>query len=106
MFSFLTSGITLTPCTVRWDPVRTGPYSFESGLLYTSYYDLQIMVHRPFVHKQTPQALPSLVICTNAARSLSRMLEIIHDRGSSPFFVFDVNWPFVLWTLADFEYRR
>lgn len=75
---------------VRWDHIRTTPYSVEPGFLYIAYYDLQIFVHRPFIHTNTPQAFLSTAICTNAARTVSRIMETVQARQSSPYFGLEV----------------
>ncbi|KAF5381669.1 hypothetical protein D9615_005628 [Tricholomella constricta] len=70
---------THTP-TVRWDPTRTHDVFFnQSASLYSAYYHIQILVHRPFIPSpRKPDAalsFPSLAICTNAARACSHVLE-------------------------------
>jgi hypothetical protein len=64
---------------VRWDPKREDATFFhQSAALYSIYYQLQIVVHRPFIPqsgKQSPIALSSLAICTNAARACSRVVD-------------------------------
>ncbi|KAJ7505483.1 fungal-specific transcription factor domain-containing protein [Mycena galericulata] len=59
------------PPHLRWDSDNneTGPFSLQSAILYMMYYYVQITIHRPFVHKATTLAGPSLSICTSAARS-------------------------------------
>jgi hypothetical protein len=75
---------------VRWDPKREDPtFFFQSASIWSAYYQLQILVHRPFVHQSgTPSsmALSSLAICTNAARACSRVIEAHQQRegGASP----------------------
>jgi hypothetical protein len=45
------------------------------------YYHIQIIVHRPYVaRKDVAPSLPSLAICTNAARANSRVLETVSTR--------------------------
>jgi hypothetical protein len=67
---------------VRWDPNREDQMHFEqSAVLYSAYYHLHIMIHRPFIPSPRKPALlsfPSLTICTNAARSCSH---VIHAYG-------------------------
>ncbi|KAJ7063364.1 fungal-specific transcription factor domain-containing protein [Mycena amicta] len=64
--------------SVRWDPERKDPLFFnQSALLHAEYYHVQIMVHRPYIpaplEVSRPGALPSLTICTNAARACARI---------------------------------
>ncbi|KAF9039664.1 hypothetical protein BDZ89DRAFT_945120 [Hymenopellis radicata] len=76
--SMLNSWYNDLPTRLRWDPqAQPGKWFLHSAKLYMIYYDLQIHVHRPFVHSPSPLALPSLAICTNAARSCIRLVEIL-----------------------------
>ncbi|KAI5890735.1 uncharacterized protein SCHCODRAFT_058182 [Schizophyllum commune H4-8] len=70
------------PEFLRWDPTRADKTLFlQSAMLYCSYYYIQIQIHRPFIHKDSPLAFPSLAICTNAARSCARLLEAQVKKG-------------------------
>jgi len=75
---------------VRWDPKREDVNFFNQSVsLYATYYYIQIVIHRPFIpssRKPSPLAFPSLAICTNAARSCARILDIQVKRNndSSP----------------------
>ncbi|KAK0204261.1 fungal-specific transcription factor domain-containing protein [Desarmillaria ectypa] len=65
------------PNHLRWDPKReNGIFLHQSAGLYSIYYMVQILVHRPFLHTNSPLSIPSLAICTNAARSCTRILEV------------------------------
>ncbi|KAF8628855.1 hypothetical protein AX15_003649 [Amanita polypyramis BW_CC] len=65
------------PDHLKWDPHREDRATFEqSAILHGLYYQLQIQIHRPFLQKESPLSLPSIVICTNAARSCARVLEV------------------------------
>ncbi|KAJ7605126.1 fungal-specific transcription factor domain-containing protein [Mycena polygramma] len=79
------------PEHLRWDPAREDPVFFDQSVaLYCAYYQLQILIHRPFIpmlhmRKFAPTALPSLAICTNAARACANMVDIQRRRkGSVP----------------------
>lgn len=53
-------------------------------MLYTAYYNIQMLVHRPFINaptKPSPLPFPSLAICTNAARSCIHLMELVSRRG-------------------------
>lgn len=69
---------------VIWDPHRENLMHFgQSAALYTSYYHLQILIHRPFIpspRKPSPLTFPSLAICTNAARSCSHVADLLVKR--------------------------
>jgi hypothetical protein len=49
----------------------------QSAILHASFYNLQILAHRPFIpspRNPTPAtSFPSLAICTRAAKSLIRV---------------------------------
>jgi len=49
--------------------------------LYSTFFYIQIQVHRPFLRKKSDLSLVSLAICTNAARSCSHLLEVALKRG-------------------------
>jgi hypothetical protein len=71
---------------VRWDPDREDRIFFEqSAALHSTFYQLQMFVHRPFIPSPTrPTALhaPSLALCTGAARSCSRILGVLLRRST------------------------
>ncbi|KAJ7734069.1 fungal-specific transcription factor domain-containing protein [Mycena metata] len=72
------------PEHLRWDPERADPLFFDQSVaLHCAYNWLQILIHRPFipmVRKSAPTALPSLAICTSAARACANMLDIQRRR--------------------------
>ncbi|KAJ7312892.1 fungal-specific transcription factor domain-containing protein [Mycena albidolilacea] len=78
--SAMNSFISSIPDHLRWDPNRTGAFFDQSALLHTMYYYLQIIIHRPYIHKATVLALPSLTICTSAARSLIHVVDVWLNR--------------------------
>lgn len=73
------------PDNLRWDPTRSDPRLFEhSAVLYAHYYYVQILIHRPFIPtRKHPESVgfPSLAICSNAARSISNVLDAVLRRG-------------------------
>ncbi|TRM69416.1 fungal-specific transcription factor domain-containing protein [Schizophyllum amplum] len=70
------------PHYLRWDPNRDDRTTFmQSSMLYCAYYYIQIQIHRPFIHKESPLAFPSLAICMNAARSSARLLQAQLKKG-------------------------
>ena len=86
--SALNKWIDSVPDFVRWDPNREDQVRFtQSAMLYTTYYHLQIIVHRPFIASSLkPSALsfPSLAICTNASRSCIHVLDVQCKRMGRP----------------------
>lgn len=60
-------------------------YLNQAAHLYTSYYYLQIVIHRPYLpspRKRNPSLFPSLAICTNAARSCVHVTSVQYARNS------------------------
>ncbi|KAJ6609592.1 fungal-specific transcription factor domain-containing protein [Mycena sp. CBHHK59/15] len=87
--SALNKWVDSIPEHLRWDPHREDPIFFrQSVALYCSYYHVQMTMHRPFIpmiRQTAPTALPSLAICTNAARSCSHVADISCQRmGRTP----------------------
>ncbi|KAJ7225062.1 fungal-specific transcription factor domain-containing protein [Mycena haematopus] len=80
MDSALNGWIDGIPPHLRWDPNRRDEAFFDqSALLYCSYYQVQMTIHRPFIptiREGTETSLPSLAICTNAARSCSHVADM------------------------------
>ncbi|KDR72397.1 hypothetical protein GALMADRAFT_126549 [Galerina marginata CBS 339.88] len=83
--SALNKWVDSVPDHLRWEPDRKDLKFFnQSVMLYAQYYHIQILVHRPFIpslSKPSPLSLPSLAICTNAARSCSRVIDIQRRRN-------------------------
>ncbi|KAF7342742.1 Zn(2)-C6 fungal-type domain-containing protein [Mycena sanguinolenta] len=84
--SALNGWIDRIPPHLRWDPNRRGrdnAFFDQAAFLYCSYYQVQITIHRPFIpmtRDAAPTSLPSLGICTNAARSCSHVADISRIR--------------------------
>ncbi|KAJ7306330.1 fungal-specific transcription factor domain-containing protein [Mycena albidolilacea] len=80
MDSALNGWVDSIPPHLRWDPNRREETFFDqSCLLFCSYYQVQMAIHRPFIptiREGEPTSLPSLAICTNAARSCSHIAEM------------------------------
>lgn len=88
--SALNKWIDSVPDHLRWDPNRENlVFLNQSAILYASYYQLQISVHRPFIpspRKPSPLSFPSLAICTNAARSCTHVLDVQYKRTGIPLY--------------------
>ncbi|KAJ6479943.1 hypothetical protein C8R47DRAFT_1178397 [Mycena vitilis] len=73
---------------LRWDPAHADPVFFNQSVALHCGYCQQILIHRPFIpmiRKAAPTALPSLAICTNAARAIANMVDVQNRRkGSVP----------------------
>ncbi|KAI0644481.1 fungal-specific transcription factor domain-containing protein [Trametes meyenii] len=86
--SALNKWIDTVPDHLRWDPHREDiDLLNQSGVLYCKYYQLQIFVHRPFLpsaRRSSRLSLPSLAICTNAARSCVHVGDVQCQRTGRP----------------------
>ncbi|KAL1945623.1 hypothetical protein VTO73DRAFT_1625 [Trametes versicolor] len=86
--SLLNKWIDTLPDHLRWDPHREDlVFLNQSSVLYMKYYQLQIFVHRPFLppsRKSSTLTLPSLAICTNAARSCIHVGDVQCRRNGTP----------------------
>ncbi|KAJ7314901.1 fungal-specific transcription factor domain-containing protein [Mycena albidolilacea] len=72
------------PEHLRWDSMRGDTVFFDQSVaLYCSFYYVQIMIHRPFISvlRRSPTALPSLTICTTAARACANAMDVQRRRG-------------------------
>ncbi|KAJ7830660.1 fungal-specific transcription factor domain-containing protein [Mycena olivaceomarginata] len=72
---------------LRWDPARQDQVFFDQSVaLHCAYYHLQILIHRPFIpmiRKSAPTGLPSLAICTSAARTCANIVDIQRQRNGN-----------------------
>ncbi|KAJ7776347.1 fungal-specific transcription factor domain-containing protein [Mycena metata] len=87
--SALNAWVDSIPTHLRWDPNRRDETFFnQSTHLYCALYHTQITVHRGFIFTNpdgTSSTLPSLAICTNAARSCTHVADIArHRRNTMP----------------------
>lgn len=73
---------------VRWIPEQQDPlFLTQSATLQAHYYYVQIAVHRPFMaasYRDSPLSFPSVIICTNAARSSIQVLDVLYQRNGHP----------------------
>ncbi|KAF7335611.1 Zn(2)-C6 fungal-type domain-containing protein [Mycena venus] len=87
------------PEHLRWDPMRQDPVFFDQSVaLHCWYYHLQILIHRPFIpmlRKPTAMALPSLAICTSAARACANMADMQRRRNGGVPVVFNLHTIFI-----------
>ncbi|KAJ7042349.1 fungal-specific transcription factor domain-containing protein [Mycena alexandri] len=77
------------PEHLRWDPAQTDPVFFDQSVaLHCAYYYIQVLIHRnciPILQEVAPMAVPSLAICTTAARACANILDIQRRRkGNVP----------------------
>ncbi|KAJ7131066.1 fungal-specific transcription factor domain-containing protein [Mycena epipterygia] len=76
------------PEHLSWDPARADSVFFDQSVaLHCRYCHLQIMVHRlfPTVRKAVPTGIPSMTVCTNAARACASMVDVQRRRnGNEP----------------------
>ncbi|KAJ7238334.1 fungal-specific transcription factor domain-containing protein [Mycena haematopus] len=75
------------PEHLRWNPSRREQVFFDQSVaLHCAYYHLQILIHRPFIpmlRKSAPTALPSLAICTSAARACANIVDVQRQRNGN-----------------------
>ncbi|KAF9268428.1 hypothetical protein L218DRAFT_615739 [Marasmius fiardii PR-910] len=68
---------------VKWNPKNPDPVFFQqSAMLHAFYHWVQIQIHRPFIPRPGQEAvlaLPSLEICTNAARKIIHTVEVLQS---------------------------
>ncbi|KAK0215540.1 fungal-specific transcription factor domain-containing protein [Armillaria fumosa] len=75
--SSLNAWVDSVPDHIRWNPrCDNETFLYQSATLYSVYYMLQILIHRPLLRRDCPWSMPSLAVCTNAARSYTRILEV------------------------------
>jgi hypothetical protein len=86
--SALNEWIDTVPGHLKWDTTGQNfkdlAMFLQSASLYSHYYHLQILVHRPFIpspRKPSPLSFPSLAICTNAARSCAHVVDLQRRRA-------------------------
>ncbi|KAJ7459699.1 fungal-specific transcription factor domain-containing protein [Mycena latifolia] len=73
------------PTHLRWDPDKTSDIFFQqSAVLFTTYHAVQIAIHRPYIHRPTVLASPSLSICTSAARSALNIADVWLKKVKQP----------------------
>ncbi|KAJ7650990.1 fungal-specific transcription factor domain-containing protein [Roridomyces roridus] len=63
------------PAHLRWDANGQGIFFDQSAVLHSTYYWIQITIHRPHIMKRSPNAEPSLFISYTAARSALSVVE-------------------------------
>ncbi|KAG8988538.1 hypothetical protein FRB90_002686 [Tulasnella sp. 427] len=79
--SALNSWLDNIPDHLRWDPnIEDETFFVQAAILRVTFHYVQITIHRPFIpvltgNNSSPLAFPSLAICTNAARSVSHILD-------------------------------
>ncbi|CAA7269975.1 unnamed protein product [Cyclocybe aegerita] len=84
--SSLNKWLDSVPDHLRWDPDRRrGNFFNQSAMLYAMYYHIRILVHRPFIAlpgRPSPLSIPSLTICTNAARACCHVVYTLLQRDT------------------------
>ncbi|KAG8996023.1 hypothetical protein FRB93_000985 [Tulasnella sp. JGI-2019a] len=75
------------PDHLRWDPHMGPAFYQQAATLRITFFYIQIIIHRPLIQLSSSSkralSLPSLAVCTNAARSVAHILEITMDMPSS-----------------------
>ncbi|KAG8888107.1 hypothetical protein FRB98_008373 [Tulasnella sp. 332] len=80
------------PEHLRWDQYMGATWYRQAATLQIIFHYVQITVHRPFIQlplsSKRPLSLPSLAICSTAARSCAHILSATMDVASNPSFAF------------------
>ncbi|KAG9026808.1 hypothetical protein FRB95_008476 [Tulasnella sp. JGI-2019a] len=78
------------PDHLGWDPHMGPTFYQQAATLRITFYYIQINIHRPFIQLSSASrrglSLPSLAVCTNAARSIAHILETTMEMPSPPVF--------------------
>ncbi|KAH6913516.1 fungal-specific transcription factor domain-containing protein [Coprinopsis sp. MPI-PUGE-AT-0042] len=73
------------PPHLVWDANQQHiPFFIQSAVLHTTFYYIQILLHRPFIptpRRPAKLGFPSLLICTNASRAILNVCGTLVDRG-------------------------
>ncbi|PIL25446.1 transcription factor [Ganoderma sinense ZZ0214-1] len=76
------------PAHLRWNPEEENVmFLTQAGTLSASYYYTQFAVHRSFMaagRRDAPMSFPSVIICTNGARTSIQILETLYKRTGTP----------------------
>ncbi|KAK7457845.1 Gypsy retrotransposon integrase-like protein 1 [Stygiomarasmius scandens] len=85
--SALNKWLDSVPEHLKWENQNdTSIFFSQSTILYSTYYWIQIQVHRRFIPspgRSSSTSFPSLTICTNAARSCIRVCEAHYKKKTS-----------------------
>ncbi|KAG8885518.1 hypothetical protein FRB97_000843 [Tulasnella sp. 331] len=88
--SSLNAWLDALPDHLRWDPHMGPTWYRQAAALKITFYYVQITIHRPFIQLSPSSkrvsllSLPSLAICTNAARATANILRTTQELASSP----------------------
>ncbi|KAG8966986.1 hypothetical protein FRC03_010941 [Tulasnella sp. 419] len=83
--SALNGWIDTVPDHLKWSPeIQDQTFFMQSAHLQLMFYDLQLLVHRPFLPESPrgPSALAdaSMIVCTHAARAMGNILHAYHRK--------------------------
>ncbi|KAF9268427.1 hypothetical protein L218DRAFT_893492 [Marasmius fiardii PR-910] len=93
--SALNKFVDTIPEHLKWNPENPDPVFFQqSAMLHAIYHWVQIQIHRPFIPRPGQDAvlaLPSLEICTNAARKVIHIIQTLQSRSDSGSVTLDIT---------------
>ena len=73
---------------MRWDPEQEDELWLTQAATLNAFHSyIQVAVHRPFMaasRRESPLSFPSVIICTNGARSAIQVLEVLSNRTGIP----------------------
>lgn len=82
--SVLNEWLAELPAELQWNPARMDKlWLVQSGVLMSSWYATQILLHRDFLSpaKGNLHPFPSRAICSNASRSIAQVLNVLREEG-------------------------
>ncbi|KAG9034371.1 hypothetical protein FRB95_013279 [Tulasnella sp. JGI-2019a] len=89
--SALNEWLEALPDHLRWDQHMAPTFYQQAAALRITFHYIQITIHRPFIQLSSSSkralSMPSLAVCSNAARSAVHILETTMHKPSSPVFV-------------------
>lgn len=83
----LNAWVDSVPDHLRWGKPHLDPVFLDQcAILHTTYYFIQILIHRPFLSypKKPSMSFTALAVCTNAARACSKIMEVQSKTGYIP----------------------
>ncbi|KAG9025987.1 hypothetical protein FRB95_009516, partial [Tulasnella sp. JGI-2019a] len=98
------------PDHLRWDPHMDRTFYQQAATLRITLYYIQIIIHHTLIQPSSSSkraiSLPSLAVCTNAARSAARVLETTMDMPPPPVFALTSLLSGVVLMISIWETRR
>ncbi|KAL1744705.1 fungal-specific transcription factor domain-containing protein [Schizophyllum fasciatum] len=97
------------PQHIQWNPSQADPVLFKYTAALHAYVSyVRIVLHRPFIPSRVEVSHTSLTICTNAARTIARLVEVHRNRnaGHAPLLILMTFAAGIISTLNLWQCRR